>query len=563
MERGEASSSRPGGTQSRKPKLGKHVSHAAVSTPAAPAGRRGRSPPRTCPHSRSMASEPTSPAMLMSFAATAAALRASAGSSRTSSAHRSPRCSNAGKNGKSGRIVPSVAAATTRLWPTSTRVIDRASAHLAEPEGGDRGLAVVAGEVAADDRDPEEPGGVAHPLEGGPGGLLRGRDGVDDPEGLGAHRHDVVDVGQHGREARAPGVVGDERGPQRLAAGDHRAGRGAHDGAVVSRPAGPVGVPEDLADQADLGLRQQPGVLGDDPDDLVQLARHGRSHTAPPRSSRIVGAHLLSDLPSTAMGPASFLTLPSRPPKPRSSGLTHVLDTGVTPAVAADLLGGTAPYVDIWKTGWGTAYVDGRDRGQARRAGRPRRRVAASAARCSEIAWAQGAAEACLAWADDGRLHPRRGVAGHGADVARREAASWSGAPPTGSSCVTEVGAKDPAQQHTARAVAATRRPDRAAGAALVVTEGRQSGTVGIFDGDGAVRERRRGDDRRRRGPRARRVRGAAGRAAGLVRAALRARGEPGQRRARRGALGGDAAAGPALGHRRACPARSPRSPGG
>ena len=60
------------------------------------------------------------------------------------------------------------------------------------------------------------------------------------------------------------------------------------------------------------------------------------------------------------MGPASFLTLPSRPPKPRSAGLTHVLDTGVTPAVAADLLGGTAPYVDIWKTGWGTAYLDGR-----------------------------------------------------------------------------------------------------------------------------------------------------------------------------------------------------------
>lgn len=187
------------------------------------------------------------------------------------------------------------------------------------------------------------------------------------------------------------------------------------------------------------------------------------------------------------MGPASFLTLPSRPPKPRSSGLTHVLDTGVTPAVAADLLGGTAPYVDIWKTGWGTAYLDGRIADKLA--------VLADhdVASCLggtllEIAWAQGAAEACLAWADEAgftHVEVSRGTVPMALDakheLVRRAADRFV--------VVTEVGAKDPAQQHTLAQWGDEAGQDRAAGAALVVAEGRQSGTVGIYDGDGTVRE--------------------------------------------------------------------------
>lgn len=187
------------------------------------------------------------------------------------------------------------------------------------------------------------------------------------------------------------------------------------------------------------------------------------------------------------MGPASFLTLPSRPPKPRSIGLTHVLDTGVTPAATADLLDGTAPYVDIWKTGWGTAYLDGRIA----------EKLAVLAdhdvASCLggtllEIAWAQGVAEACLAWADEaGFTHvevsrgtvPMSLAAKH--DLVRRAADRFV--------VVTEVGAKDPDRQHTLTQWGDEAGQDRAAGAALVVAEGRQSGTVGIYDPDGSVRD--------------------------------------------------------------------------
>jgi phosphosulfolactate synthase len=54
---------------------------------------------------------------------------------------------------------------------------------------------------------------------------------------------------------------------------------------------------------------------------------------------------------------------------------------------------------------------------------------------------------------------------------------------------ITEVGVKDPEQQHTLEQWRDEAGADREAGAHLVVAEGRQSGTVGIFDASGAVRE--------------------------------------------------------------------------
>src|ERR1044072_6872469 len=58
------------------------------------------------------------------------------------------------------------------------------------------------------------------------------------------------------------------------------------------------------------------------------------------------------------MAPPFPLALPERSAKPRHVGLTHVLDKGLTPAETADLLATCGAYVDVWKFGWGTAYVD-------------------------------------------------------------------------------------------------------------------------------------------------------------------------------------------------------------
>ena len=187
------------------------------------------------------------------------------------------------------------------------------------------------------------------------------------------------------------------------------------------------------------------------------------------------------------MGTPSFLSLPPRSPKPRTQGLTHVLDTGVSAAAAAEVLAGGGEHVDIWKTGWGTAYVDARlaeklavlaDRGIA----------ACLGGTLLEIAWAQGVADACLAWAHEAgfsHVEVSRGTVAMSVDdkhqLVRRAADRFG--------VLTEVGAKDPDHQHTLAQWHDEAATDRAAGADLVVAEGRQSGTVGIFDAAGEVRE--------------------------------------------------------------------------
>ena len=52
-----------------------------------------------------------------------------------------------------------------------------------------------------------------------------------------------------------------------------------------------------------------------------------------------------------------FLDLPSRPPKPRESGLTHVMDKGLNLREIEGMFDTAGEYVDIVKLGWGTSYV--------------------------------------------------------------------------------------------------------------------------------------------------------------------------------------------------------------
>src|SRR5579863_6215372 len=53
-----------------------------------------------------------------------------------------------------------------------------------------------------------------------------------------------------------------------------------------------------------------------------------------------------------------FLDLPARTTKPRRTGITHVLDAGLPVSEAAGLLEAGGKYVDVWKFGWGVAYLD-------------------------------------------------------------------------------------------------------------------------------------------------------------------------------------------------------------
>src|SRR6201982_832927 len=52
-----------------------------------------------------------------------------------------------------------------------------------------------------------------------------------------------------------------------------------------------------------------------------------------------------------------FLGVPVRPGKPRSSGLTHVMDKGLNLREIEGLFDTAGEYVDIVKLGWGTSDV--------------------------------------------------------------------------------------------------------------------------------------------------------------------------------------------------------------
>ncbi len=52
-----------------------------------------------------------------------------------------------------------------------------------------------------------------------------------------------------------------------------------------------------------------------------------------------------------------FLDVPARSPKPRTQGLTHVIDKGMNLRDIEGLFDTAGQYVDIVKLGWGTSYV--------------------------------------------------------------------------------------------------------------------------------------------------------------------------------------------------------------
>ncbi|HEX5087764.1 MAG TPA: phosphosulfolactate synthase [Nocardioides sp.] len=186
------------------------------------------------------------------------------------------------------------------------------------------------------------------------------------------------------------------------------------------------------------------------------------------------------------MSSPAFLALPERSPKPRTVGLTHVLDKGLTLEAARSALAAGAPHVDIWKFGWGTAYLD-----KALPAKLELLRTygirSCLGGTLLEVSWVQGKVQQCLDWAADvgiDSVEVSRGVAAmtltEKHELLRRAAQLFV--------VISEVGRKNPEQVLTAEQWTHEVAGDLAAGARWVITEGRESGTAGIYRNDGSIR---------------------------------------------------------------------------
>jgi phosphosulfolactate synthase len=181
-----------------------------------------------------------------------------------------------------------------------------------------------------------------------------------------------------------------------------------------------------------------------------------------------------------------FPSLPERTAKPRRRGITHVLDKGLPAAEVEALLQVCGPYVDVWKLGWGTAYLDpglGDKLAVLDRHGA----LACTGGTLLEVAWQQGAVDEYLDWAEATGF-PCVEVSCGAVHMSAEQKRSLIEAAAERFIVLAEIGVKDPSVEVVATAWALAAAADLDAGATWVVTEGRESGTVGLFDPAGEVR---------------------------------------------------------------------------
>ena len=183
----------------------------------------------------------------------------------------------------------------------------------------------------------------------------------------------------------------------------------------------------------------------------------------------------------------SFLELPARAVKPRSRGLTHVLDSGLTPDATRAFLGQTGHLVDIVKVGWGIGYVDPAlstrvgictDHGCPVSLGGTLLEVAALQDRVSELRdWALSVGMTHIEVSNGLRaLSASRKQA-----LVRELAANFV--------VLAETGAKEGNYPPTPAEWGEEMARDLDAGASWVIAEGRESGTVGLYHSDQGIRE--------------------------------------------------------------------------
>ena len=183
----------------------------------------------------------------------------------------------------------------------------------------------------------------------------------------------------------------------------------------------------------------------------------------------------------------TFLKLPVRAAKPRSRGITHVLDSGLTPEGSRAFLAQTAHLVDIVKVGWGIGYIDPSlgvkvrmcaEHGCPVSLGGTLLEVAAMQDRVRELRdWALQTGLTHIEVSDGLRALP----AGRKQALIRELGADFV--------VLAETGAKEGNYPPTPAEWGEEMARDLEAGATWVIGEGRESGTVGLYNADEGIRE--------------------------------------------------------------------------
>lgn len=183
---------------------------------------------------------------------------------------------------------------------------------------------------------------------------------------------------------------------------------------------------------------------------------------------------------------AAFLSLPERPERPREVGLTHVIDKGLTLGQAEGMLQIAGDYVDIVKLGWGSSYITGN----------LREKIALYRAAGAEVVLGGTFFETCML---QGRLQEWREfidslglglveISDGIVEIPTETKLEWIRRMSSDFRVLSEVGSKDDEVVIAPSRWVTSIQQELDAGSWRVITEARESGTAGIFRGDGEVR---------------------------------------------------------------------------
>jgi phosphosulfolactate synthase len=183
---------------------------------------------------------------------------------------------------------------------------------------------------------------------------------------------------------------------------------------------------------------------------------------------------------------SGFLDLPPRSSKPRTRGLTHVLDRGLSVAEIDGLLEVAGESVDIVKLGWGTALAT---ENLAPKLARYREHgiPVVLGGTLTELALHQGRVDGLVAWLRELELAHVE-VSDGTLEISREEKLELIGRLAQEFTVLSEVGSKDATRIMAPYVWVEQIQSELAAGAWKVITEAREGGNAGIYRPDGEVR---------------------------------------------------------------------------
>jgi phosphosulfolactate synthase len=181
-----------------------------------------------------------------------------------------------------------------------------------------------------------------------------------------------------------------------------------------------------------------------------------------------------------------FLDVPARSPKPRRSGLTHVIDKGLNLREIEGMFDTGGDYVDIVKLGWGTSYVTNNLEKKIALY-RSFQTPVVCGGTLFEAVYARGKLEEYKSWLTEQRFSHVE-ISDGAVEIPRERKLELIAEFGQDFTVLSEVGSKDAEVNFAPYLWVEWIKEELEAGSWKVITEAREGGTAGIFRPTGEMR---------------------------------------------------------------------------